>query len=68
MAESPLFVQAPAEGRLTSSHLAPPPVITADNAEHMPVVIHRAIFGSFERFIGIMIEHFAGAFPLWLAA
>ncbi len=41
--------------------------IGADNAEHRPVVIHRAIFGSFERFIGILIEHFAGAFPLWLA-
>jgi threonyl-tRNA synthetase len=41
--------------------------IGADNAEHTPVVIHRAIFGSFERFIGILIEHFAGAFPLWLA-
>jgi len=39
----------------------------ADNAEHRPVVIHRAIFGSFERFIAILIEHFAGAFPLWLA-
>ena len=39
----------------------------ADNAEHMPVVIHRAIYGSFERFIAIMIEHYAGAFPLWLA-
>ncbi len=39
----------------------------ADNAEHMPVVIHRAIFGSFERFIAILIEHYAGAFPLWLA-
>ncbi len=38
-----------------------------DNAEHRPVVIHRAIFGSFERFIGILIEHYAGAFPLWLA-
>jgi threonyl-tRNA synthetase len=38
-----------------------------DNAEHMPVMIHRALFGSFERFIGILIEHFAGAFPLWLA-
>jgi threonyl-tRNA synthetase len=38
-----------------------------DNAEHRPVVIHRAIFGSFERFIAILIEHFAGAFPLWLA-
>jgi len=39
----------------------------ADNAEHRPVVIHRAIFGSLERFIGILVEHFAGAFPLWLA-
>jgi len=38
-----------------------------DNAPHRPVVIHRAIFGSFERFIGILIEHFAGAFPVWLA-
>jgi len=41
--------------------------IGADNQEHTPVVIHRAIFGSFERFICILIEHFAGAFPLWLA-
>jgi len=41
--------------------------VGADNAEHRPVVIHRAIFGSFERFIAILIEHFAGAFPLWLA-
>lgn len=41
--------------------------VGADNAEHMPVVVHRAIFGSFERFIGILIEHYAGAFPLWLA-
>ena len=39
----------------------------ADNAEHQPVVIHRAIFGSFERFMALLIEHFAGAFPLWLA-
>jgi threonyl-tRNA synthetase len=39
----------------------------ADNAEHRPVIIHRAIFGSFERFIAILIEHYAGAFPLWLA-
>jgi threonyl-tRNA synthetase len=38
-----------------------------DNAPHTPVVVHRAIFGSFERFIGILIEHFAGAFPAWLA-
>jgi threonyl-tRNA synthetase len=41
--------------------------IGADNAEHRPIVIHRAIFGSFERFIAILIEHYAGAFPLWLA-
>jgi len=41
--------------------------VGADNAEHMPIVIHRAIFGSFERFIAILIEHYAGAFPLWLA-
>ncbi len=38
-----------------------------DNAEHRPAVLHRAIYGSFERFIAILIEHFAGAFPLWLA-
>jgi threonyl-tRNA synthetase len=41
--------------------------IGADNAEHRPVVIHRAIFGSFERFIALLIEHYAGALPLWLA-
>ena len=39
----------------------------ADNQEHHPVVIHRALLGSLERFIGIMIEHYGGAFPLWLA-
>ncbi len=39
----------------------------ADNSERRPVVIHRAIFGSFERFMAILIEHYAGAFPLWLA-
>ena len=38
-----------------------------DNTEHRPVVIHRAVSGSFERFIAILIEHFAGAFPVWLA-
>jgi threonyl-tRNA synthetase len=41
--------------------------IGADNAEHRPVVIHRAIFGSFERFMAMLIEHYAGAWPLWLA-
>jgi threonyl-tRNA synthetase len=38
----------------------------ADNTEHRPVMIHRALFGSFERFIGIMLEHFAGELPFWL--
>jgi threonyl-tRNA synthetase len=39
----------------------------ADNEEHTPVVIHRALLGSLERFIGILIEHYGGAFPFWLA-
>ncbi len=39
----------------------------ADNQEHRPVMIHRAMFGSYERFIGIMLEHYAGELPLWLA-
>jgi threonyl-tRNA synthetase len=39
----------------------------ADNAEHHPVVIHRALLGSLERFTGVLIEHYAGAFPFWLA-
>ena len=38
-----------------------------DNARHVPVMLHRAIVGSMERFLGILIEHHAGAFPLWLA-
>ncbi|MBP6627817.1 MAG: threonine--tRNA ligase [Kofleriaceae bacterium] len=38
-----------------------------DGKDHRPVVLHRAIYGSFERFIAILVEHFAGAFPLWLA-
>jgi len=38
-----------------------------DNARHLPVMLHRAIVGSMERFLGILIEHYAGAFPLWLA-
>jgi threonyl-tRNA synthetase len=39
----------------------------ADNREHMPVVVHRALLGSLERFVGILVEHYAGAFPFWLA-
>src|SRR5215208_831742 len=39
----------------------------ADNREHHPVVIHRALLGSLERFIGILVEHYGGAFPFWLA-
>jgi threonyl-tRNA synthetase len=38
-----------------------------DNARHQPVMIHRALFGSVERFFGVLTEHYAGAFPLWLA-
>ncbi|MFH1266344.1 MAG: threonine--tRNA ligase [Planctomycetota bacterium] len=41
--------------------------VGADNQRHQPVMIHRAPLGSFERFVGMLIEHFAGAFPLWLA-
>ena len=41
--------------------------IGADNAEHRPVIIHRAILGSLERFVAMLVEHFAGAWPLWLA-
>ena len=39
----------------------------ADNAEHQPIMIHRALMGSLERFIGVLIEHYDGAFPLWFA-
>jgi threonyl-tRNA synthetase len=41
--------------------------VTEHNTEEVPVVVHRAILGSYERFIGILIEHYAGAFPVWLA-
>ena len=41
--------------------------VGADGSKHCPVMIHRVVFGSIERFIGIITEHFAGAFPLWLA-
>ena len=41
--------------------------VGADNTTHRPIMIHRAPFGSMERFIGVLIEHFAGCFPLWLA-
>ena len=39
----------------------------ADNVEHQPVMIHRALMGSYERFIGILLEHFGGELPVWLA-
>jgi threonyl-tRNA synthetase len=41
--------------------------IGEDGEKHRPIMLHRAIFGSYERFIGILIEHYAGKFPLWLA-
>jgi len=47
--------------RLGCSYVGP------DNREHMPYVVHRALFGSLERFIGILVEYYAGAFPFWLA-
>ncbi|MDE2390734.1 MAG: threonine--tRNA ligase, partial [Rhodospirillales bacterium] len=47
--------------RLDASYIA------EDGARHRPVMLHRAIFGSYERFIGILIEHFAGKLPVWLA-
>jgi len=48
-------------GRLGAQYVA------EDNSRHTPVMLHRAIFGSFERFIGILIEHYEGSFPTWLA-
>jgi threonyl-tRNA synthetase len=51
----------PSEQRFALEYIGP------DNAPHRPVMIHRAPFGSFERFVGMLIEHFAGAFPFWLA-
>lgn len=48
-------------GRLGAEYVA------EDNTRHVPVMLHRAIFGSFERFIGILIEHYEGSFPVWLA-
>jgi threonyl-tRNA synthetase len=41
--------------------------VAEDNSRQTPVMLHRAIFGSFERFIGILIEHYEGSFPVWLA-
>ena len=41
--------------------------IGSDNARHRPIMLHRALFGSVERFFGVLVEHFAGAFPTWLA-
>ena len=41
--------------------------VGADNARHRPIMLHRALFGSVERFFGVLLEHFAGAFPAWLA-
>src|SRR4029078_5660977 len=41
--------------------------VGADNEPHRPIMIHRALFGSIERFFGVLVEHYAGAFPAWLA-
>ncbi len=44
-----------------------PSYVGEDGNRHRPVMLHRAVFGSFERFIGLLIEHYAGRFPFWLA-
>jgi threonyl-tRNA synthetase len=59
MATTQLDAQMPKQFGLT--------YMGADNREHTPYVVHRALLGSLERFIGILIEHYAGDFPLWLA-
>ena len=41
--------------------------VGADNERHRPIMIHRALFGSIERFFAVLVEHYAGAFPAWLA-
>ena len=56
-----LDYQLPSAERLNAEYVG------ADGQKHHPVMLHRAVLGSLERFIGILIEHYAGAFPLWLA-
>ena len=56
-----LDYQLPSAERLNAEYVGP------DGKKHHPVMLHRAVLGSLERFIGILIEHYAGAFPLWLA-
>ena len=56
-----LDYQLPSAERLNAEYIGP------DGQKHHPVMLHRAVLGSLERFIGILIEHYAGAFPLWLA-
>ena len=56
-----LDYQLPSADRLNAEYVG------ADGQKHNPVMLHRAVLGSLERFIGILIEHYAGAFPLWLA-
>ena len=55
-----LDYQLPSADRLNATYIG------EDGAKHHPVMLHRAVIGSFERFIGILIEHYAGAFPVWL--
>ena len=56
-----LDYQLPSAERLNAQYIG------ADNQKHHPVMLHRAVLGSLERFLGILIEHYAGAFPFWLA-
>ncbi|MBQ7667202.1 MAG: threonine--tRNA ligase, partial [Kiritimatiellae bacterium] len=56
-----LDYQLPSAERLNAQYIGP------DNQKHHPVMLHRAVLGSLERFLGILIEQYAGAFPVWLA-
>ena len=65
---TPLPLREACGPRIALRHRLLPVAITGeDGAKHRPVMLHRAILGSLERFLGILIEHHAGAFPLWLA-
>ena len=59
--------RAPSSSTTSRRSASTSPTSARTTREHRPVVLHRAIYGSFERFIAILIEHFAGAFPVWLA-
>ena len=57
-----MWERAEAEGQFKQLE-----ILGADNQRHQPIMVHRALFGSVERFFGVLLEHFAGAFPVWLS-